>query len=388
MKLSEALKMARARYYPTAKDFVHSFNEALKKEGRSEFTIAYPTYAAYEKGAREPRLDQLVEITRHLNVSLDNLLATKPAADDFEIKLQLEKLLLQDEKFLSGQHLWDESKYIGIRTLAGGAMLIDKNECHRILKAAEKYRQDSIEVQFKELLNHARQEHSEEYALNAVSVIGRAAADGLGLNYDTFVNELEQQQFTHPLLNTPLNALCFYYFTGVNPAAAPHWSRRLVDAYEALTQSGPAAYANIESGEKETLEQILFQYLPGKKNNRSGDAKTAGKNISATLPRLGFLEEYIAQISNLDYRKFIRKFSDQQALQNLKQLYLLLYDGMHSNVGSALNTAKYGCWDEDSYYETFYDVATPKGRKHFDMLRKTGKAKDVIRTSRKREMER
>lgn len=93
MKLSEALKMARARYYPTAKDFVHSFNEALKKEGRSEFTIAYPTYAAYEKGAREPRLDQLVEITRHLNVSLDNLLATKPAADDFEIKLQLEKLL-------------------------------------------------------------------------------------------------------------------------------------------------------------------------------------------------------------------------------------------------------------------------------------------------------
>lgn len=377
MKLNEALKMARARYYPTAKDFVHSFNEALKKEDRSEFILAYPTYAAYEKGAREPRLDQLVEIVRHLNISLDDLLEYKPVTDDFEIRLQLEKLLLQDEKFLSGKHLWDESKYIGIRTLASGAMLIDKNECHRIIKAAEKYRQDSIEVQFKELLNHARQEHSEEYALNAASVIGRAAADSLGLDYDTFINELGQQQFTHPLLNTPLSALCFYYFTGVNPASDPQWTRQLIDAYEMLTQDGPAAYAtNIKPGEKKALEQALFQYLPGQKNPESELVKTSRSKRSVSLPRLGFLEEYVAQISNLDYRKFTRKFTDRQALQNLKQLYLLLYDGMHSSVGTAINIAKYGRWTQDSYYKTFYDVATPKGRKHFDMLRKLSKEQD------------
>ena len=366
VKLNEALKKARARYYPTAKDFVLSFNETLKKENRSEYTIAYPTYAAYEKGAREPRLDQLVEIARHLNVSLDDLLEYTPAADDFEIKLQLEKLFLQDEKFLSGKHLWDESKYIGIRTLAGGAMLIDKNECRRILKAAEKYRQDSIEVQFKELLNHARQEHSEEYALNAVSVIGRAAAEGLGLDYDAFVNELGQLQFTHPLLNTPLNALCFYYFTGINPAANPHWTSQVIDAFETVTQTGTAALAQISVTHKKALEQALFQYLPGQKIPCSDKARTA----SASLPRLGFLEEYIAQINNLDYRKFIRKFNDHQALQNLKQLYLMFYDGMHSKISIAVQISKYSRWNQDSYYETFYDVATPKGRKHFDMLRK------------------
>lgn len=387
MKLSEALKTARVRYYPTAKDFVHSFNEALKKEGRNDFAIAYPTYAAYEKGTREPRLDQLVEIARHLNVSLDNLLEYKPVTDDFEIKLQLEKLLLQDEKFMSGQHLWDEGKYIGIRTLAGGAILIDKNECRRILKAAEKYRQDSIEVQFKEILNHARQEHSEEYALNATSVIGRAAADGMGLNYYYFINELGQQQFTHPLLNTPLGALCFYYFTGVNPAEKPQWSRQLIDAYEALTQSGPEAYTNVNPSEKKALKQALFQYLPGQKPEQS-TTKNNSRSASTALPRLGFLEEYIAQICNLNYRKFIHKFNDQQALQNLKQLYLLLYDSMHNNVSAAINTARYCCWDEDSYYDTFYDVATPKGRRHLDLLRKTGKTKNIIRTSRKREMER
>ena len=77
MSFAEQLRKARSLKYVTATDFVQSINKEYQEAGQKDF-LSYSTYAAYENGKREPRLDQLAELARRLNVSLDTLLEVHP----------------------------------------------------------------------------------------------------------------------------------------------------------------------------------------------------------------------------------------------------------------------------------------------------------------------
>ena len=355
MSFAEQLRKARSLKYVTATDFVQSINKEYQEAGQKDF-LSYSTYAAYENGKREPRLDQLAELARRLNVSLDTLLEVHPQEGDYDLRQYIKKLLISEECLLPEDAEYPDDKNFHIQTGIAKRMYIDKESCRKIVSASEKDMKDTIMMKLKELINERRNLLASEYTLPAASVIKQAAAYCLGVDYQDFTNKLTQSQLLPYFLDSPLYALCFYYFTGMNPAETPAKVKTFFDYYEELLECGPHVQPFPgDKNEEAAFYFALWEYRPDQKNKLHPEAPLR--------PRLRFLEEYTAIINDLDYQKLIKKFDDNIIFDELKEIFLLMF----TNLGSFFELQSEPD-DEDSYRNKFYDVSTSEGRKNFDFI--------------------
>ena len=79
-------------------DFARNLRQLRKEKGYSQIELAkqinygYTAIANYESSRNEPSLDTLIELSRILGVTTDELIGAPPLTDEYQILINFKKL--------------------------------------------------------------------------------------------------------------------------------------------------------------------------------------------------------------------------------------------------------------------------------------------------------
>ena len=88
-------------------DFARNLRQLRKEKGYSQIELAkqinygYTAIANYESSRNEPSLDTLIELSRILGVTTDELIGAPPLTDEYQILINFKKLSAENQRIIS-----------------------------------------------------------------------------------------------------------------------------------------------------------------------------------------------------------------------------------------------------------------------------------------------
>lgn len=345
MSFGVRLRVARKDKYASAMDFKNEVNKELavvreklhKDPDDNEYKdLAYTTYIAYEIGNREPRYALLVRMAKLLDVSTDYLLGVEDERGKFTDMVWEDFLQCRGDI----KDSWETPKNIYLIMKDNGMLTLKKNVCYKIMTEMMMRPEEEILAKLNEQVDAAREKQLMGKASQLAQCLARLAAADLGVDYPAFGRGFTKLLWSRePLCLTNLDGLCFYYFTGINPAAGVMEEGQAINIWLGYQNRRPVTRDRNKKIRLETvqaeLKRIMHQYEPVK--------------------RLAYLEEYVALRSGLDYDKYVAKYAEKiEGFRNLQHLFL---DSMCTDAEQPLRTL-------GSCSAQYIDVAA-KGREEY-----------------------
>lgn len=329
MSFNSRLREVRKSKFKEAKEFVAKINESLAMDrehyGDSEEykKLAYTTYAAYEVGNREPRYALLVRMAKLLNVSTDYLLEKDTEGESKELHEAIIKNMGNLDTWM-----WNDEDKVYIRKEDNTLVILDTNACKDIIKQADAFRIQKIDEGLKQLLAGQPAAGGETETIK--ENIAKLAAADLVVDYEDFGKRFAAcKKMLKGYIPSCMDALCFYYFTGVNPVLNPEEAHDLLWCYR---------YVYCEGLEEEKDHKKLA---------------TAWKRIINTyvpVKRLLYLEAYAASRNSIDYSKYAAKFNKgDSGFRNMQEPF---FDSIYEQGGYRTLL--------EGPQEKYIDVVTPE----------------------------
>lgn len=308
MEFADRLKEMRKKKFPKEYKFVDELNLLLAEHHIK--SIKYNTYSTYEKGKREPRLEIIKYMAQVLDTSTDNLLGKLTVGEHNELSQLVETAALEIGD--SPRSNTDDGSKI-IASKLGHLYEVRFDSLNKIVQAANKLREKAIIESVKKLLQKKSEklEFDEDTPLGQVLLWQASLTLNIG-NFEKFKSNIKHEQYGYFDFDGRLNlatALCYAYFTGINPTQQSSNAKDFTEYYRYRRSQLPVP-KDLDTDElRSQSHQILYEYMP--------------------KPRIQILEGYVTYVNNIDYMAFRKKFPDNyecfHRLQAMFMDYLVNY---------------------------------------------------------------
>jgi transcriptional regulator with XRE-family HTH domain len=302
MEFADRLKAIRKKKFPKENAFVDALNLLLAEHHLKG--IKYNTYSTYEKGRREPRLAIVKYMAQALDTSTDNLLGKQTVGEHNELSQLVETAAL--EMGDSPRSNTDATSKI-IASKLGHLYEVKFDSLNKIVQAANKLREEAIIKSVQKLLQKKSEklEFDEDTPLGQVLLWQASITLNIG-NFEKFKANIKHEQYSYFDFDGRLNlatALCYAYFTGINPTLKSSNAKDFTEYYMYRRSQLPVPEALDTDELKSQSHQILHEYMP--------------------KPRIQILEGYVTYVNNIDYMAFRKKFpTDYERFHRLQALFL------------------------------------------------------------------
>lgn len=256
------------RGFQTARSF-YDYMCNYWRAAKEPIAITYATYAAYENGTRQPKLEVLAQLARFLTVSLDVLLNL------YNENYILTFLHTHNYKaFAHGAHIMihcNGNKILGIR----------KDIFLRHLQKGQIQWSQFIEHHINTLLHRTFKTYSEQTIHTGDRLIASAMALLLDIDFTEFEAQYEKskQELSRSMIDNVTNALIFYYLTHTNPMEQPNMVRQLFNLADDYYLTGIFAKEYIEEHYPLDLQNMFY--------------------YSDTMKRIPYIDEYLSNLFGL-----------------------------------------------------------------------------------------
>lgn len=258
----------KQRGFDTARSFyeyIANYYQAAKRP----CPITYATYAAYENGTRQPKLEIVAQLARFLNVSLDVLLHMYD--EDYVLTLLHN---LNYKAYAHEAHIiihFDSHKLIGIR----------KDLFLKYLHQGQLGWSQYMEHHIHALLQASLKKYSEQNLVLGDRLVASAMAVLLHIDFKQFEAQYEKhrQALRHAMIDNITNALIFYYLTNTNPLENIELVSQFLTLVDEYYTTGVFADEYIEEHYPKTLRHMFYH--------------------SDTRERIPYIDEYICGLLGL-----------------------------------------------------------------------------------------
>ena len=363
MNFAEQLKTLRVHNpaFKTAKSFVDTLNKLLIEDGHDRETIAYNTYSTYEKGQREPRYLVLTYMAKLLDVSTDTLLGVQVEPEQADVwKLLLDHLQPGE----APRYKTPEQDLIVASTSGKLYRVTGKDWQTLVQQADEDWQQelDQINQRRQQKLDRSidrlLQQQRDKLKFKPDSDLGQILLWSISLSLKDFSLKQFREKFKPEQLAINNNgercnlftALCFVYFTGLNPIKKDSRTQDFLNAYD-LSHYDLCLPDSLNTKDfLDLYQRTLYLYIP--------------------KIRCPGLEAYVAYLLDLDYDKFREKFQDfKEQFLRLRVLFLdylikiddntLLQTHDITDIATGKDTRYINCDRFFENYNDYHSVATP-----------------------------